>query len=480
MPRRERSRSATRVKAPTAEEQEDMLADFARHFWLPPDSLETPPWQGQRCAQIVRYRSILVHEVEDVVARLTEDGCRPCMLGGAFLGGTSKERVARWQQFTFYDEVARMSDVLFRGPIEPRHADEFDMRLHDAWRRLRSTIFDVAEFSAHTTDFRVSAVRVAMMLETARPAEAANIDGRYELPDARTLSSLLSLRCEKDDVEELLELYRLVCQKLQGTTCAWCNEPFHEGSASGLFDGSDQFVVPATVPKVFVPQCGHAIHTVCFGSQLIPDRDSGPRGDCRTCGMPYAWTSIDVDPMINAFCLLFGPYVERRAQDMNAAGQLSESALISISEVCLSFSLELAGLVSATSAWLLLARRHTWTDPEVVEVIGEEVLRLLSPAPGPGSPGDEMVGDQAFLPEPPSPVMVDPGSPEAEADDFVPDLALPPPMEEHSPGLAEPPDSEPASEEEFEAFQDPGDAMLNQLVAGCGGDRNLNGLLPQP
>merc|ERR1712232_729152 len=223
-----------------------------------------------------------------------------------------------------------------------------------------------------------------MMLETARPPEAGQLDDAFELPDARTLASLLSLRCEKDETEELLEMYRLVCQKLQGVTCAWCGQPFDEFSSAGLFDGGDTLVIPAAIPKVFVPQCGHAVHTLCFGSQLIPDRDCGPRGDCRRCGLGYAWTSIDVDPMINAFCLLFGAYVEKRARNMCEVGEVSNSVAMSVAEVCQAFSQELEGLVSPTSAWVILTKRHAFSEPDVVEAIGDVVLRLLMPLESPG------------------------------------------------------------------------------------------------
>lgn len=367
----QRSRSPRPLAAaPSAEAREALLIEFARLFWKPPDGLGTPPWDGWRAGAVKRFRERLVAQAEaaaDLHADLE-----------AGLPRLSKDVVARWQRFVFFEDIARMSDILFRGPIEPRHADDIDFRLHCAWRHLRASIAEPQEFTAHTADFRVSAVRVAMMLETARPPEASQLDGHYELPDARTLASLLALRCEKDDVEELLEMYRLVCQKLHGV-CTWCGEAFDEGSSAGLFDGADTLVIPVTVPKVFVPHCGHAVHTLCFGSQLVPDRQCGLRGRCRRCGQPYAWTSIDVDPMVNAFCLLFGPYVDKRAMDMRAAGEVSDSAVFGIAEVCQSFSLELSGLVSASSAWILLARRHTFSDPEMVDIIWESVLRLLTP-----------------------------------------------------------------------------------------------------
>lgn len=473
MRRRDRSRSSARIHAPTAEEQEETLATFAKHFWLPPD-FNTPPWQGERAACIMRYRHRLLSEVEDAVGDYGLLGC----LGD--FGDQSKEVCARWQRFAFWDDIARMSDVLFRGPIEPRHADEIEMRLHTAWRRLRSSIVDLQEFSALTVDFRVSAVRLVMMLETERPPEATQMDGQFELPSARTLSSLLSLRCEKDDVEEVLELYRLLCQKLQGTTCAWCNQAFDESTAAGLFEGEMRCVVPTTVPKVFVPQCGHAIHTLCFGSQLIPESDRAPRGDCRVCHMPYAWSSIDVEPMVNAFCLLFSPFVDKRAREMNADGRISQSAIISISEVCVNFSLEIAGLVSASSAWLLLARRGSFEYPDVVEIIGEEVLRLLNLPDGDADVLSEPVDEESPVgTENPCPPAAHPetlhgpldGTVQALEDD---PLDLPPPA--HPEDCPSSPGSE--VEEDLGDFQDPSAVMLNQLVEGCGGDMSLGGLRP--
>jgi len=279
----------------------------------------------------------------------------------------------------------------------------------------------------------------------------------------------------------LLELYRLVCQKLQGTTCAWCEEPFSEGTASGLFDGVEQLTFPATVPKVFVPQCGHAIHTLCFGSQLIPDRDPGVRGDCRRCGMPYAWTAIDVDPMVNAFCLLFGPYVDKRAKEMSLAGTLSQSVIISISEVCISFSLELAGLVSSVSAWELLCRRHTFSEPETVRIIGEEVLRLLCRPPEgeeelceaddalhDGDPGSPFSGEE----------LEDRGAPMPLLDEVLP--LLPPPASPEALPVEDHAESESCDSGEEEPLfqQEPSEVMLSQIIAGCSNNSSLHGLMP--
>lgn len=371
MDRHERSRSPLlKLAAPSLEVRERLLADFARTFWLPSDGPDIPPWEGQRSAQVKRFRDGLVQMVEDA-ADLEE----------TFFGSIQRS-VAAWQRFTFFEDLARMSEILFRGPLEPRHADDIDFRLHSAWRSLRMTIADPEKsekFTASTAEYRVSVVRVAMMLETARPPEAVYMDADFELPDARTLASLLSLRCERDDMEELQEMYRLICHKLSGCLCAWCDGPFDESSSAGLFDGSSSLVIPATIPKVFVPMCGHAIHTTCFGSQLVPDRNSGLRGHCRRCGLPYAWSSIDVDPLANAFCLLFGPYVDKRTTEMRIAGEIADSAVVGIADICNSFSLELGGLLSAASAWVLLARRHNFAEPEIVRIVGEEILRVLTP-----------------------------------------------------------------------------------------------------
>mmetsp|Transcript_109730 Transcript_109730/g.261569 ORF Transcript_109730/g.261569 Transcript_109730/m.261569 type:complete len:452 (+) Transcript_109730:71-1426(+) len=446
---RERSRSPIRVCELSAEEQEAFLTDFAQQYWLPPD-VGSPPWTGSRGSRLRQYRERLVAEVEKNVKDL-EPCCGP--LGDNFQMAVTG---LRWQRFVFLDDLARMSDVLFRGPILAQHAHEVDARLHLAWRKVRSQIPDLAVFARATANYRVSAVRVAMMLETGRPSEAAAYDGQFQLPDPRTLSSLLSLRCEKDEAEELAELYRLLCQKLQGTTCTHCHQPFDEGSSAGLFDG-DQLAVPVTVPKVLVPQCGHAIHTLCFGSQVIPDDGDQCRGRCRRCGVPYAWTGIDVEPMVNAFCMMFGPYVDKRSQDMIAQHQLSSSVITSISQFCVTFSLEIGGLISPSSSWQLLSLRHSFAHPEMVQTIGEEVLRLLT-----------LPEDEHFE----VPMLV-PALPCEDCDCEDRDLHVGSPSEEEP----EPdPDSEPSPEEDF--GPEPGAAMLSQLVQGCDGDSSINGLMP--
>jgi len=379
-----RSRSP-RHRNLSSEAREEFLTEFAKHYWVRPD-VDTPPFAGRRAVEIMRFRDRLLEEVESAGEELwdPEADCH----GQRF--EASKATVVRWQRFTFFEDLVRMSDVLFRGPIEPTHGDDVQRRLDLAWRQVRSTIGNSEVYLSETVDYRVSAMRVAMMLETARPPEASELDGLYELPDARTLSSLLLLRCEKDDEEELMEMYRLVCQKLQGQRCTRCAEPIDERSAAGLFDGST-LSVPSTVPKILVPCCGHAVHTLCFGSQLLPDqRCNGVRGLCRRCGVPYGWASIDVDPMVSAFCLLFGSYVDNRAQEMLAEGQIVRSEIVRIAEICQSFSLELDCLVSSAHAWMLLKKRHAFECPEeAIDVISESVLDLLM-HPSPGQDADEM------------------------------------------------------------------------------------------
>lgn len=394
--RHERSRSPLRCEELSQDDREALLADFAKRYWIPPDGPGAPPFSGSRAAQIVDYRIYLVEEVEGSANALIE---APGFGVDCFPGlrrRLSKFTVAMWCRFTVFDDLAKMSDVLFRGPIEARHADEVDLRLHRAWRRLHLTIPDLQDFAAVTADHRISAVNVAMMLETARPPEASAQDGGFELPDARTLSSLLSLRCDRDDEEELSEMYRLLCQKLQAVTCDWCNGPFEESNAAGVFDGAEGLVMPATVPKVLVPQCGHAVHTLCFGSQLVPDRNETRRGFCRRCGLDYAWTSIDLEPMVNGFCLLFGPYVDKRTREMGAAGELSQSVVLSVVEVCKNFSLELGGLMSAPSVWQLLVRRHSFKDRHVVDCLDTEVMRLFAGSTSPFLENPELSPNQAI------------------------------------------------------------------------------------
>lgn len=368
------------LTAPTVEAREALLARFARLYHLPPDGPDVPPWAGARAERVIRFREQLVSQVEAAVQELdvyAEDiGLTP----------PSKRVIARWQRFTLNEDLARMSDVLFRGPISVRHGDEVDLRLHTAWRKFQSSIAHLSEFVVAVTDFRISAVQIAMVLETVRPPEDIQFDDSFDLPDARTLASLLALRCEKDDIEELLEMYRLICHKLRGVTCTWCNQPFDECSSAGIFNGEE---FNGTVPKILVPQCGHAIHTLCFGSQLShEDGGCGLRGDCRRCGLPYAWTSIDVDPMVNAFCLLFGDYVDKRARELRYTGggelwpgaEVLQADVVRIAEVCQSFSMELNGLVTPTAACVFLMKRRNYTEPETIDMLSDMVLRMLSPA----------------------------------------------------------------------------------------------------
>lgn len=458
---RDRSRSPLRECVLSEEEQEAWLAEFARHYWLPPEG-QDPPWLGARAVRLIRFRLKIALEIEELVDLAGEGRLMPEDLVDPGLMASVR---ARWQRFVWLDDLARMSDVLFRGPIDARHADEMDLRLAQAWRILRFQIPNLLDFAAATQRFRISAVKMAMMLETGRPPEAAVFDAQFQLPDARTLSCLLSLRCDKDDPEELLELYRLVCSKLQGTSCSHCHEAFHEGSSCGIFDG-ERLTIPATVPKIFVAPCGHAIHTTCLGREIIPGgREGGEcRGRCRQCGEPHAWTGIDVDPMVNAFCLLFGPYVDKRTQEMCEANELSITAIKSIAEICSNFSLELAGLVSASSAWLLLLKRHDFAQPQMVSLVGEEVLRCLT------LPEGEELEVPTLVPALPCEVM---------SNEFLPEV--PDSGEEQLLSPAEPPESESSFGDEEPGMCDPSAVMLNQLVEGCGGvDRSMHGLLPMP
>lgn len=436
-----RSRSPLRLIALSEQEQEAFLVEFAQHYWSPSEG------SCERADRLTRYRGRLLAEIEQLVMDVCHDAPRI----------TTATRV-RWQRFVLLDDLARMSDVLFRGPIDPRHADEMDLRLHHAWRTLRHQIPGLADFAQSTRDVRISAAKMAMMLETGRPTDL--LPDALELPDARTLSCLLSLRCEKDDAEELNEFYRLLCQKLQGCSCSHCHRGFDESSSCGIFDG-EQLTIPVTVPKVLVPPCGHALHTLCIGEQIIPNDSAESRGLCRQCGQPYGWTGIDVDPMVNAFCLMFGPYVDTRSQEMYAEKKLSTTAILSISEVCVNFSLELSGLVSPSSIWLLLLRRHAFEHPDMVSLVGQEVLRSLTLPEG-----EELE----------VPTLVDsPAGPQSDGLDAPPML-----MDEALPSLLPEslsPPSEPS--DVSEELAEPSAVMLNQLVAGCDGDRSMNGLLPQ-
>jgi hypothetical protein len=305
-------------------------------------------------------------------------------LDGIEFSDVSPELMRRWQQFTFYEDIARMSEVLFRGPMTVGHADEMDLRLSTAWRALRPSA-PHPHFAEAVKDYRIPAVTAAMVLESSRPPGTV-ADEAFELPDARTLASLMVLRCEKDDPEEVMEMYRLICQKLEGTACSWCGKSFDEASSCGCFDalggGAAALAAVPSVPKLFVPQCGCAIHTLCFGSQLIPDSESTcgrTRGHCRRCGCPYAWTWNDVDPILNAFSLWFGESVEKKVQETRVLGKPSHAAALGIAELCRSLAEELGGLINPSTAWVLLTKRHAYSDEEALATLGDLVLTSLAP-----------------------------------------------------------------------------------------------------
>merc|ERR1719486_688779 len=58
------------------------------------------------------------------------------------------------------------------------------------------------------------------------------------------------------------------------------------------------------------------------------------------------------------------------------------SAIISIAEICQSFSQELGGLIAPASAWVMLTKRHAFECPlDAINIISESVLDLLAPPP---------------------------------------------------------------------------------------------------
>jgi len=384
-----RSRSPPLLRVLSPEYQEEHLAEFARVYWTPPDSKEVPPWKGQRARAVQVFREHLVSQVE--LAASDEDE-RFLLHTKEQLSTFWRRRILpRWCAYTFFEDLAKMSDVLFRGPIDAAHAQDTDIRLSSAWRRISATIFDIEEFEEVVAPFRVSAVRVAIILETARPAEAAAMDGLYELPDARTLASLLHLRCHKDFKEEIAEMYRLLFRKLGGTTCSWCSKPLDEDLS--LCDGCSDMAIPM-IPRVFVPQCGHAIHAVCFANMLVGDFDPSERGRCRQCFQPFGWSAIDVDPLVSAFCWNLGRYVDQGAQEIRATGEVlaSRPLVHSCAGACEAFSQELNGLISPSVAWIALTKRHCFLEREVVSLIGDLVLRALSMPPGSAASGEQENG----------------------------------------------------------------------------------------
>lgn len=348
-----------------------MLAEFARHYWLPCDSPSTPPWSGERAKEVDRYRLWLVNQVEEAV------GTPDLSLG---LTAPCPKTVVRWQRFVFFEALAKMSEILYRGPITPELSYEVDANLTLTWRTLTKTIRDMLEFSVLTKAYRVSAVSVVMMLEAARPPELSSCE-ELDLPDARTLTSLLSLRSDKDNIQEILEMYRLVYRKLEGFCCPLCHRPFEESASTGLWLG-DGAVVPIEVPKIFIPQCGHALHSSCFCTQLLREPQCSPAcGRCRQCAAPYGWTPNDVDSLINIYCLMLGPKLDERAREGRTCRAIDTDALMNFVKASRNMSAELNEILSPASVWTLLIRRHRFKEGHFVDIIHHTVLDFLTPPP---------------------------------------------------------------------------------------------------
>mmetsp|Transcript_34641 Transcript_34641/g.73772 ORF Transcript_34641/g.73772 Transcript_34641/m.73772 type:complete len:482 (+) Transcript_34641:354-1799(+) len=375
-PSRSRSPRAQALLPPPLEVREAFISDFAALFWLRNKSIEDPPWCGEREARIRQFRERLVGLAEQA-APANEDWIDE-LLARPHRATIDKVLLSRWQRFTFFDDLARLSDVLFRGPIDGRHAHEVDVRLLAAWQRLDSASLVFAAGPMHLNpkirDYHISAVRIAVMLETERPLEEEE-----DIPDARTLATLLNLRCEKEGEEEVLEMYKVLCHKLTDCLCPGCSNPFDDVSSLGHFENPNS----GPVPKVLVPQCGHAMHSICFCSQLASDRAVGHRGCCRYCGLEYAWTTADVDPMIDAFCLVFGPHVDLKVREMAKERIWSEETILGFVQACERFSAESNGLLGPATIWRVFMRRYRFSQEDTIIVVSEEVLARLDPAADP-------------------------------------------------------------------------------------------------
>ena len=134
--------------------------------------------------------------------------------------------------------------------------------------------------------------------------------------------------------------------------------------------------------KSLVPQCGGAMHTLCFGSLLLPSTEGGgTRGSCCRCGLSCAWNWNKVDPLLNAFCLYVGEYFEKT----RLAGRPNDAGAPGLAELGRNFSEETTHLVSPTAAGILLTKRRELGDIEAVEALGDLVLNILLPPSPPSS-----------------------------------------------------------------------------------------------
>jgi len=370
-----RSRSPRPIVPPSLRDREALLAEFVRLYWEPPDFPDAPPWTGQRAAKLVDFRERLTSEAERVAAIGEDDDDRHINCEEALDG----RLVSRWQRFVAMYDLARMSDVLFRGPIESSHEVDIDVRLSRAMRRVHESVTDVGEFLRHVAEFRVSAVNVAILLETSRGTHVEQAGDCEDLPDARTLAGLLTRRCGNDGCEEVIEMYRLLCQKLAGVACPMCGEGFDEAESAGCWavETGAPGSPTASVPKVLVPQCGHAVHTACFGEHLSSNVGAGPRGRCRCCGASFGWTSIDIDPLLSTFTEMNRTYFDSILVKVSDDVEDPLQDAIGVARACQNLAVESNGLVTAATAWLAIRHRYADSRPEVVDHFEGAMLQLL-------------------------------------------------------------------------------------------------------
>jgi len=145
---------------------------------------------------------------------------------------------------------------------------------------------------------------------------ALRLEAEGEGADARTLMSLLAWRSERDVEEEVRQVYGLATMKLKFSgvgSCHLCAREF-DVDTLGVLETEEELEeafqrgeeLPFAIPKIIVPPCGHAVHSICWCTRLVAsDREGEDRlGYCKEC-TKYTWYQIDTGILQKVFTFVF-------------------------------------------------------------------------------------------------------------------------------------------------------------------------------
>lgn len=268
----------------------------------------------------------------------------------------------------FYDDLLRMSEVIFREePVEDIRASSLQYSLDATDRRLLRIINDemhgdIEAFDKMTAHHRVSAVHLALRLETGPVGTGAS-------PDARTLMNLLAWRSELDPEDEVRQVYSLATMKLKFCGCGVCTLCQREFDVDllGVLENQEEIEdvraddLPFAVPKIIVPRCGHAIHSLCWCARLVAPTlgEDILWGHCSVCKVQFEWLQMDIRILQKVFRFVFSNYLCRALEkdgfdtmstDLTMNGDVAQAASLAAT-ICTNFQAEATNIITAPCEW---------------------------------------------------------------------------------------------------------------------------------